>query len=78
VVLFQEVEKIMSTESVFLSRARDKANLAFDEHCDHWDRLNNIADPTMDDVEDWLVVREAFFAAQEKFENILSQIAKPF
>lgn len=68
----------MLTESVFLGGARDKANLASDEYCDRCDRLNKIENPTMEDVEEWLVVHEAFVVAQERFESIRSQIAKPF
>ena len=65
----------MQTNSVFLARARDAANAAFDEHCKQWELLQEIAEPTIDDLEKWLSARDAFLRAQSEFENIVRQTA---
>lgn len=65
----------MSLQSEFLEKAKNEANAAFDEHCKQWELLQKIAEPTIGDLENWLSARDAFFKAQEKFENIVRQIA---
>lgn len=64
-----------NTNSVFLVKAREAANAAFDEHCKQWELLQQIAEPTIDDLEKWLSARDAFFRAQSEFENIVRQIS---
>ena len=65
----------MQNNSEFLARARIAANAAFDEHCQQWELLQKIAEPTIDDLENWLTARDSFFRAQYKFENIVWQIS---
>jgi len=65
----------MRTNSVFLARAREAANAAFDEHCKQWELLQEIAEPTIDDLEKWVSARSVFFRAQDEFENIVRQIS---
>jgi hypothetical protein len=50
------------------------ANLAYDEHCNAWDALNKIPEPTLDDLAKWLAAKEELAKAQDKFENIVRQI----
>ncbi|KZN16197.1 MULTISPECIES: hypothetical protein [Pseudomonas] len=64
----------MSNNSEFLDKARDEANAASDEHCKQWDLLNELASPTIEDLDAWLAARDAFYKAQEKFESIVRQI----
>lgn len=65
----------MSNNSEFLTKAREEANAAFDEHCQQWDLLQKVADPTIEDLAAWLSARDAFFKAQEKFESIVRQVS---
>ena len=65
----------MSNKSVFLENAKNRANAAFDEHCKQWSLLQEIATPTTEDLAAWLSARDAFFKAQEEFENIVRQIS---
>ena len=54
--------------------ALDAANAAFDEHCDAWDALQKIPEPTSQDIDDWLAVRERANKAQDAFEQIARQV----
>jgi hypothetical protein len=51
---------------------RNKANICSDELHDAWNKLNEIETPTMQDLEQWLEVRNRFFSAQEAFEENLT------
>jgi hypothetical protein len=57
----------------FVIIAREEANAAADAHADAWEELQAIAEPTHEDVEKWIEVREKFYSAQEKFEKLLWQ-----
>jgi hypothetical protein len=57
----------------FVINARDEANAAADAHHDAWDELQAIAEPSYEDVEKWIAVREKFSFAQERFEKLLWQ-----
>lgn len=65
----------MSTSSNYLDRAREKANLAFDQHCAQWDLLQAKPAPTTEDLEAWLSARASFYEAQDAFEKIIRQIS---
>lgn len=65
----------MSSKSKFFQDAKEAANAAFDEHCKQWSLLQNIVEPTTDDLENWLSARDAFYKAQEKFESIVRQMS---
>ncbi|MCE6980742.1 hypothetical protein EI534_25885 [Pseudomonas frederiksbergensis] len=55
---------------------RDYANVCSDEHHDAWEKLNEIETPTLQDVEQWLEVKNRFHSAQEAFEEKLSSFLK--
>lgn len=57
----------------FVINAREDTNAAADAHADAWEELQAIAEPTHEDVEKWVEVREKFYSAQEKFEKLLWQ-----
>lgn len=65
----------MPNQSEFLSTAREVANAAFDEHCKQWDLLMKVANPTPEDLANWLSARDALARAQEKFESIVRQVS---
>jgi hypothetical protein len=65
----------MLNNSVFFENAREEANVAFDEHCKQWDLLKEIPEPSVNDLAAWLSARDAFFKAQDKFENIVRQLS---
>lgn len=54
-----------------LNKAREVANIAFDEHCKQWELLEKISEPTLDNLSAWLSAHEKFYEAQSKFENII-------
>lgn len=55
---------------------RNKANACADELHDAWNRLNEIETPTLQDLEQWLAVRNRFYSAQEVFEKRLFSFLK--
>lgn len=57
----------------FVINSREEANAAADAHADAWEELQAIAEPTHEDVEKWVKVREKFYSAQDKFEKLLWQ-----
>jgi hypothetical protein len=65
--------KRMAQLPKFVIIAREEANVAADAHADAWEELQAIAEPTHEDVEKWVEVREKFYSAQEKFEKLLWQ-----
>lgn len=65
----------MPSKSEFLEKAKEEANAAFDEHCKQWELLQQIVEPTTNDLENWLSARDVFYKAQEKFESIVRQIS---
>ncbi|MFN3735194.1 hypothetical protein [Comamonas testosteroni] len=60
--------------SVALDIAREKANLAFDEHCAQWDALQKIPSPTLQDLDKWLTARKDLYEAQAEFEVKVREI----
>lgn len=60
--------------STTLEDARKKANLAFDEHCAQWEALQQIPSPTPQDLDKWILAREAAQSAQKYFEGLVHQI----
>jgi len=65
----------MRNKSLFLEKAMNLANAAFDAHCKQWDQLQAMADPTIEDMDKWLCSRNAFWKAQDEFEDIVRQIS---
>jgi hypothetical protein len=61
--------------SDFYKAARDAANAAFDEHCNAWNALQKIPEPTSQDFEEWLTAKKKLNEAQEYFENIVRQVS---
>lgn len=55
---------------------RNKANTCADELHDAWNKLTEIDPPTMQDLEQWLEVRNRFISAQEAFELKLTDFLK--
>jgi len=53
--------------------ARETADLHSDELHDAWERLNNIQNPTLEDLERWLEVKKRFEEAQDHFQRKLYQ-----
>ncbi len=54
----------MPSKSEFLEKAKEEANAAFDEHCKQWELLQQIVEPTTDDLENWLSARDVFYKAR--------------
>ena len=54
-------------------KIREIANSCADELRDAWGRLNEIQNPTLQDLEQWLAVKERFDTAQKEFEKKLHQ-----
>jgi hypothetical protein len=65
----------MTATSEYLDQSRDKANLAFDHHCEQWDFLQAKVAPTTEDLVAWLAARDSFYEAQDAFEKIVRQIS---
>lgn len=63
----------MSHLPAFVINAREKANAAADAHQDAWEELQTIAEPSYEDVEKWIAVREKFYSAKDRFEKLLMQ-----
>lgn len=61
--------------SMFYKAALDAANAAFDEHCNAWNALQKIPEPTSQDLAEWLAARKKLTEAQEKFESIVRQVS---
>ena len=57
----------------FVINAREEANAAADAHHDAWEELQAITEPSYEDVEKWIAVREKFYSAQDRFEKLLWQ-----
>lgn len=55
---------------------RNKANACADELYDAWNKLNKIETPTLQDLEQWLEIKNCFVQAQEAFEEQLSSFLK--
>lgn len=54
--------------------AKEKANLAFDEHCSQWNLLKHSEAPTPQDMAAWLEARKALEDAQVAFEKELVKL----
>jgi len=63
-------------DSIVLKEKREAANIAFDELNRQWRLLENICEPTLEDLEPWLESRKIFFIAQDQFEDTIRQIHK--
>jgi len=55
---------------------RNQANACADELHDAWNKLNKIETPTLQDLEQWLEIRNRFALAQQAFEEKLSSFLK--
>lgn len=55
---------------------RNNANSCAHELHDAWKKLNESNSPTLQDLEQWLEVRERFYSAQDAFEEKLSSFLK--
>lgn len=62
----------MNTLPDSVMELRNKANICSDELHDAWNKLNEIEIPTMQDLDQWLEVRNHFFSAQKEFEERLT------
>lgn len=55
---------------------RNKANACADELHHAWNKLNKIETPTLQDLKQWLEIRNRFILAQEAFEKKLFSFLK--
>lgn len=61
-------------KSQLLEDRKNEANLAFNNHCKAWEELVRIKDPSIKDIEKWIVAREELYLKQKVFEETLREI----
>jgi hypothetical protein len=59
--------------SKYLDRAREKANLAYDHHCEQWELIQDKPAPTIEDLDAWLSARASLHKAEDEFESVIRQ-----
>lgn len=55
---------------------RNRADASSDELHNAWEKLNKNDTPALQDLHNWLEVRERFYAAQEAFETALGNFLR--
>ncbi|MCS3418400.1 hypothetical protein M2399_003450 [Pseudomonas sp. BIGb0450] len=64
----------MPNTTEYLDRAREKANLAYDRHCEQWELIQDKPAPTLEDLDAWLSARASLHKAEDEFESIIRQM----
>ncbi len=60
--------------SEMLEKLKQEANEAYDMHCEAWEFLSKLSEPTLQELEHWISIREDFYVKQNKFEELLRKL----